>query len=266
MEKASLTCISFPVEPAPSPQVTPVNAFLSNSLVTDLEGLSLSDSVLSPAVRASSHCLTLLLFSNKDCKWNELRDLFTDNRSLQHSEELRAAAPHHRGGSVGGVLLQSAAVQPRRQHGGGADAVHKQLHLWHQEPPHGGREAPVRDEGQRVPRDWWVMAWRGSVHSFLLLSLTRSKVYNPASGLWELRCSWYQIKWKYWTVTCPGSVIIQKLSPYVWAGFPQTPNCIGDVSSSRVSTCVECGLRSKTSNMSQHLICILTLLVLFEHF
>lgn len=40
----------FPVEPAPSPQVTPVNSFLSNSLVTDLEGLSLSDSVLSPAV------------------------------------------------------------------------------------------------------------------------------------------------------------------------------------------------------------------------
>lgn len=39
-----------PVEPAPSPQVTPVNTFLSNSLVTDLEGLSLSDTVLSPAV------------------------------------------------------------------------------------------------------------------------------------------------------------------------------------------------------------------------
>nr|XP_057930787.1 AP-3 complex subunit beta-2 isoform X5 [Doryrhamphus excisus] len=35
-------------EPAPSPQVTPVSSFLSNSLVTDLEGLSLSDSVLSP--------------------------------------------------------------------------------------------------------------------------------------------------------------------------------------------------------------------------
>ncbi|XP_061750607.1 AP-3 complex subunit beta-2 isoform X12 [Nerophis ophidion] len=41
-------------EPAPSPQVTPVNAFLSNSLVTDLEGLSLSDSVLSPT--ATSPC------------------------------------------------------------------------------------------------------------------------------------------------------------------------------------------------------------------
>lgn len=39
-----------PVEPAPSPQVTPVNTFLSNSLATDLEGLSLSDTVLSPAV------------------------------------------------------------------------------------------------------------------------------------------------------------------------------------------------------------------------
>lgn len=43
------------VEPAPSPQVTPVNSFLSSSLVTDLEGLSLSDSVLSPAVRAHFH-------------------------------------------------------------------------------------------------------------------------------------------------------------------------------------------------------------------
>lgn len=43
----------FLVEPAPSPQVTPVNNFLSNSLVTDLEGLSLSDNVLSPAVSAS---------------------------------------------------------------------------------------------------------------------------------------------------------------------------------------------------------------------
>ncbi|XP_037308225.2 AP-3 complex subunit beta-2 isoform X4 [Pungitius pungitius] len=36
-------------EPAASPQVTPVSSFLSNSLVTDLEGLSLSDAVLSPA-------------------------------------------------------------------------------------------------------------------------------------------------------------------------------------------------------------------------
>ncbi|KAM4572236.1 AP-3 complex subunit beta-2 isoform 7-T7 [Odontesthes bonariensis] len=44
-------------EPAPSPQVTPVNAFLSNSLVTDLEGLSLSDSVLSPATIAPSSTL-----------------------------------------------------------------------------------------------------------------------------------------------------------------------------------------------------------------
>uniref|UniRef100_A0A3B5QCE5 AP-3 complex subunit beta n=1 Tax=Xiphophorus maculatus TaxID=8083 RepID=A0A3B5QCE5_XIPMA len=40
----------LPVEPAPSPQVTPVNNLLSNSLVTDLEGLSLSEAVLSPAV------------------------------------------------------------------------------------------------------------------------------------------------------------------------------------------------------------------------
>uniref|UniRef100_A0A3B5MU74 AP-3 complex subunit beta n=1 Tax=Xiphophorus couchianus TaxID=32473 RepID=A0A3B5MU74_9TELE len=36
----------LPVEPAPSPQVTPVNNLLSNSLVTDLEGLSLSEAVL----------------------------------------------------------------------------------------------------------------------------------------------------------------------------------------------------------------------------
>ncbi|XP_077425794.1 AP-3 complex subunit beta-2 isoform X4 [Vanacampus margaritifer] len=41
-------------EPAPSPQVTPVNSFLSSSLVTDLEGLSLSDSVLSPAAISPS--------------------------------------------------------------------------------------------------------------------------------------------------------------------------------------------------------------------
>lgn len=45
--------IFLTVEPAPSPQVTPVNSFLSNSLVTDLEGLSLSDTVLSPAVNPS---------------------------------------------------------------------------------------------------------------------------------------------------------------------------------------------------------------------
>ncbi|XP_034540712.1 AP-3 complex subunit beta-2 [Notolabrus celidotus] len=44
-------------EPAPSPQVTPVNNFLSNSLVTDLEGLSLSDAVLSPATIAPSSAL-----------------------------------------------------------------------------------------------------------------------------------------------------------------------------------------------------------------
>ncbi|XP_059190769.1 AP-3 complex subunit beta-2 isoform X2 [Centropristis striata] len=44
-------------EPAPSPQVTPVNTFLSNSLVTDLEGLSLSDAVLSPATISPSSAL-----------------------------------------------------------------------------------------------------------------------------------------------------------------------------------------------------------------
>ncbi|XP_055078233.1 AP-3 complex subunit beta-2 isoform X3 [Periophthalmus magnuspinnatus] len=41
-------------EPAHSPQVTPVNAFMSNSLVTDLEGLSLSDDVLAPATISPS--------------------------------------------------------------------------------------------------------------------------------------------------------------------------------------------------------------------
>lgn len=76
-----------------------------------------------------------------------------DHLPLQRPEELRAAAPHHRGGPVGGVLLQQAAVQPRRQHGGGADAVHQQRHRRRQEPAHGGREAPVGDEGQRVSRD-----------------------------------------------------------------------------------------------------------------
>lgn len=76
-----------------------------------------------------------------------------DDLSLQRPEELRAAAPDHRGGPVGGVLLQQTAVQPRRQHGGGADAVHQQRHLRHQEPAHGGREAPVGNEGQRVSRD-----------------------------------------------------------------------------------------------------------------
>ncbi|XP_023207639.1 AP-3 complex subunit beta-2 isoform X2 [Xiphophorus maculatus] len=44
-------------EPAPSPQVTPVNNLLSNSLVTDLEGLSLSEAVLSPATIAPSSAL-----------------------------------------------------------------------------------------------------------------------------------------------------------------------------------------------------------------
>ncbi|XP_038562174.1 AP-3 complex subunit beta-2 isoform X6 [Micropterus salmoides] len=44
-------------EPAPSRQATPVNSFLSNSLATDLEGLSLSDAVLSPATIAPSSAL-----------------------------------------------------------------------------------------------------------------------------------------------------------------------------------------------------------------
>ncbi|XP_040927102.1 AP-3 complex subunit beta-2 isoform X10 [Betta splendens] len=44
-------------DPTPSPQVTPVNSFLSSSLVTDLEGLSLSDSVLAPATMAPSSAL-----------------------------------------------------------------------------------------------------------------------------------------------------------------------------------------------------------------
>lgn len=82
-----------------------------------------------------------------------MRYVPADHRPLQRAEELRAAAPHHGRGSVGGVLLQPAAVQPRRQHGGCADAVHQQLHVRHQEPAHGGREAPVGDEGEGFPGD-----------------------------------------------------------------------------------------------------------------
>ncbi|XP_072292138.1 AP-3 complex subunit beta-2 isoform X7 [Eucyclogobius newberryi] len=41
-------------EPSPSPQATPVNAFMSSSLATDLEGLSLSDGVLAPAAISPS--------------------------------------------------------------------------------------------------------------------------------------------------------------------------------------------------------------------
>ncbi|XP_056271616.1 AP-3 complex subunit beta-2 isoform X2 [Pseudoliparis swirei] len=41
-------------EPAPPPHVTPLNSFLSSSLVTDLEGLSLSDAALSPATLSPS--------------------------------------------------------------------------------------------------------------------------------------------------------------------------------------------------------------------
>ncbi|XP_063759563.1 AP-3 complex subunit beta-2 [Eleginops maclovinus] len=44
-------------EPAPSPQATPLNTFLSSSLVNDLEGLSLSDAVLSPATISPSSTL-----------------------------------------------------------------------------------------------------------------------------------------------------------------------------------------------------------------
>uniref|UniRef100_A0A8C5CSC7 AP-3 complex subunit beta C-terminal domain-containing protein n=1 Tax=Gadus morhua TaxID=8049 RepID=A0A8C5CSC7_GADMO len=43
--------------PTPSPQVTPVGNFLSSSLVTDLEGLSLTDTVLSPATISPSGSL-----------------------------------------------------------------------------------------------------------------------------------------------------------------------------------------------------------------
>uniref|UniRef100_A0A8C6NUL4 AP-3 complex subunit beta n=1 Tax=Nothobranchius furzeri TaxID=105023 RepID=A0A8C6NUL4_NOTFU len=44
-------------EPATSPQVTPISTLLSNSLVTDLEGLSLSDSVLAPSTITPSGTL-----------------------------------------------------------------------------------------------------------------------------------------------------------------------------------------------------------------
>lgn len=46
------------VDPTPSPQVTPVNNFLSSSLVADLEGLSLTDTVLAPTVSYIRYCLT----------------------------------------------------------------------------------------------------------------------------------------------------------------------------------------------------------------
>ncbi|XP_047676066.1 AP-3 complex subunit beta-2 isoform X3 [Tachysurus fulvidraco] len=41
-------------DPTPSPQVTPVNNFLSSSLVADLEGLSLTDTVLAPTTISPS--------------------------------------------------------------------------------------------------------------------------------------------------------------------------------------------------------------------
>lgn len=79
----------FSVEPTPSPQVTPVNNLLSNSLVTDLEGLSLSDAVLSPAVRINIFVL-YSIFEEEEKKnvTKDLYYLFTDHRSLQRAEEL----------------------------------------------------------------------------------------------------------------------------------------------------------------------------------
>ncbi|CAL8356926.1 unnamed protein product [Lota lota] len=57
-EKKEMSLLDFDdFEPTPSPQVTPVGAFLSNSLVTDLEGLSLTDTVLSPATISPSSAL-----------------------------------------------------------------------------------------------------------------------------------------------------------------------------------------------------------------
>ncbi|XP_068458438.1 AP-3 complex subunit beta-2 isoform X2 [Clinocottus analis] len=57
-EKKEMSLLDFDdFEPAPSPQVTPLNSFLSSSLVNDLEGLSLSDAVLSPATLSPSSAL-----------------------------------------------------------------------------------------------------------------------------------------------------------------------------------------------------------------
>uniref|UniRef100_A0A8B9KNG2 AP-3 complex subunit beta n=1 Tax=Astyanax mexicanus TaxID=7994 RepID=A0A8B9KNG2_ASTMX len=50
----NLFIFSSSVDPTPSPQVTPVNNFLSSSLVADLEGLSLTDTVLAPTTIAPS--------------------------------------------------------------------------------------------------------------------------------------------------------------------------------------------------------------------
>ncbi|KAG7268674.1 hypothetical protein CRUP_010885, partial [Coryphaenoides rupestris] len=57
-EKKEMSLLDFDdFEPTPSPQVTPVGNFLSSSLVTDLEGLSLTDAVLSPATISPSSAL-----------------------------------------------------------------------------------------------------------------------------------------------------------------------------------------------------------------
>ncbi|XP_059917494.1 AP-3 complex subunit beta-2 isoform X6 [Gadus macrocephalus] len=57
-EKKEMSLLDFDdFEPTPSPQVTPVGNFLSSSLVTDLEGLSLTDTVLSPATISPSGSL-----------------------------------------------------------------------------------------------------------------------------------------------------------------------------------------------------------------
>uniref|UniRef100_A0A3B4DC34 AP-3 complex subunit beta n=1 Tax=Pygocentrus nattereri TaxID=42514 RepID=A0A3B4DC34_PYGNA len=59
-ESESDTDIKKKKKPTPSPQVTPVNSFLSNSLVTDLEGLSLTDTVLTIAPSSSVRLYELL--------------------------------------------------------------------------------------------------------------------------------------------------------------------------------------------------------------
>uniref|UniRef100_A0A8B9KMS0 AP-3 complex subunit beta n=1 Tax=Astyanax mexicanus TaxID=7994 RepID=A0A8B9KMS0_ASTMX len=56
----NLFIFSSSVDPTPSPQVTPVNNFLSSSLVADLEGLSLTDTVLTIAPSSSVRMYELL--------------------------------------------------------------------------------------------------------------------------------------------------------------------------------------------------------------
>ncbi|CAB1323612.1 unnamed protein product [Coregonus sp. 'balchen'] len=59
-DKKEMSLLDFDdFDPAPSPsQVTPLNNFLSSSLVTDLEGLSLTDNVLSPTTYELLHRIT----------------------------------------------------------------------------------------------------------------------------------------------------------------------------------------------------------------